>query len=84
MDTDTTDTIINFLILNGTDHRGRRYVDYIAFSDKELEINHDYIQWMFPLHEGSKFNPDCPVLTPEISQKAQTSPNLKSRLGAAV
>jgi hypothetical protein len=79
-----TDTIFDFLILNGKDNQGRRYVDYFAFSDNELEINHDYIQWMFPLHEASKFNAECPVLSPETTKKVTEYLNLNLRLETAV
>jgi len=27
-----------------------------------LEKTHDYIQWLFPLPEGSRFNIDAPIL----------------------
>jgi hypothetical protein len=59
--------IINFFCHNGTDNKGRTLQDMIDFTDEEMEANHDYIQWMFPLHEKSGFNDDCPVLTPEIA-----------------
>jgi hypothetical protein len=47
----------------GTDDRGRGLADLWAFSDRQLEEIHDFIQWMFPLREVSQFNPSAPVLT---------------------
>ena len=47
----------------GADDRGRTLSRMWAYSDEELETIHDFIQWMFPLRERSRFNPDAPVLT---------------------
>jgi hypothetical protein len=33
------------------------------FNKDQLEGNHSYIQWLFPLNEISQFNKDAPVLT---------------------
>ena len=33
-----------------------------CFSDAELEKTHDYIQWLFPLMEKSRYNSNAPVL----------------------
>ncbi|WP_097005305.1 opioid growth factor receptor-related protein [Lacrimispora amygdalina] len=37
--------------------------DYWDMSNDELEIKHDYIQYMFPLYEYSKVEPFIPILT---------------------
>lgn len=47
---------------------------------KELEMNHDYIQWMFPLNEASKCQPNSPVLTDEDIAKFRVSRKLKLKL----
>jgi hypothetical protein len=78
------DTIVNFVALHGKDHKGRRYVDYLAFSDNELEINHDFIQWMFPLHEPSGFSGNCPILSPEIVEETTRLLNFKYQIEAGV
>lgn len=54
--------IIRFLTGEGRDHRGRSVEDVLGFDDSELERSHDYIQWLFPLPEASRFNLDAPVL----------------------
>ncbi len=46
-----------------TDTEGRTLADLWAFSDGEMEDVHDFIQWMFPLREPSRFNPDAPLVT---------------------
>jgi hypothetical protein len=48
---------------NGRDHRGRTLSDILEFDFYELEFNHDYIQWLFPLPEPSGANALAPVLS---------------------
>ena len=44
---------------------GRLFEDIMAFTDEEMESTHDYIQWIFPVPEPSKWQPQSPVLTEE-------------------
>lgn len=55
--------IIDFYRGTGVDSEGRSLEDVWAFSDEEMEFQHDFIQWMFPLETPSRFNRDAPVLT---------------------
>lgn len=48
------------------DGRGRRLLDILSWDDYKLEMSHDYIQMLFPLPEGSIFNPFAPVVTKEV------------------
>lgn len=41
---------------------------YAEWGFEELEQTHDYIQWLFPLPERSEYNPDAPVLMPELAK----------------
>ena len=45
------------------DHRGRALLDLQAQNFVQLEDHHDYIQWLFPLPEASRFNSHAPMLT---------------------
>ena len=47
---------------------------------KQLELEHDYIQWMFPLNEVSGFNTDAPILTEEDIYKFTSSEKLMNTL----
>jgi len=47
---------------------------------ERLENVHDYIQWLFPLTEGSAYNPDAPVLDEHIIERFRSTDLLKSRL----
>jgi hypothetical protein len=54
-----------FLTGERHDHRGRFLANVLAFDDSSLESSHDYIQWLFPLPQASRFSPDAPVLSRE-------------------
>jgi hypothetical protein len=56
--------IVRFYRADRPDTRGRSLDDILAWDDGQLEAVHDYIQWLFPLDEPSRFNPDAPLLTP--------------------
>src|SRR5262245_5587601 len=56
--------LLDFYRGEGTDAEGRRLDDILAWRDGRLEAVHDFIQWLFPLPEPSRFNPDAPLLTP--------------------
>jgi hypothetical protein len=55
--------LLNFYRGEGGDSEGRRLHDIWTWDDDELEAVHDFIQWLFPLPEASRFNPDAPLLT---------------------
>jgi len=48
---------------DGGDHRGRALSDIHEFDFYELELKHDYIQWLFPLPEPSGANALAPLLS---------------------
>lgn len=58
-------SIVAFLSGAGRDARGRSLDDILAFSDREIEAHHDFIQWLFPLETPSAAVPGSPVLTAE-------------------
>lgn len=57
--------IIDFYTGNGTDDQGRTLEDILLWDSDELEQTHDYIQWLFPLTEPSRFNPNAPLFDEE-------------------
>lgn len=57
-----TSQVIEFYCHGGSDSNGRTARDMIAMSDHDLEMHHDIIQWMFPLHETSMVNPGAPLV----------------------
>ena len=60
-----TPNITEFLEGTGTDHQGRFITDIWKFDDREIEHNHDFIQWLFPLTEPSMSVFGAPVLDKE-------------------
>jgi Opioid growth factor receptor (OGFr) conserved region len=57
--------LLDFYRGEGSDSEGRLLKDIWSWDDNELEAVHDFIQWLFPLPEPSRFNPDAPLLTPD-------------------
>ena len=79
----TAHSAVSFLAGAGQDHRGRSLEDVLGFDDSRLERSHDYIQWLFPLPEASRFNLDAPVLTPEAVGELRASSAAKDNLRRA-
>jgi hypothetical protein len=68
----------------GADHAGRRLDEILGWDHRRLELVHDYIQWLFPLPEPSRFNPDAPLLTPADALAFRTTPALQARVVQAL
>jgi len=66
------------------DDRGYTLDDILEFwQDEELEHIHDYIQWLFPLTEKSRFNPVAPVLDRDRIETFRSDDLLQANLIAA-
>lgn len=72
--------LLEFYRGDGTDTENRRLEAIWAWDDDDLEAVHDFIQWLFPLPEASRFNPDAPLLTPDDIQAFRTDPVLQANL----
>jgi hypothetical protein len=75
--------IIHFLRGIGPDYKGRFYSDMAKSNDGEMEECHDQIQWMFPIHEGSRFAMVCPIVDQELVDKAMEFPSVQYNINAA-
>jgi hypothetical protein len=75
--------LIDYYMGEGTDHAGRLFDAVVHFSDGELEHEHDYIQWLFPVPEPSRFQPQSPLLTEDDIEKFRESAQLRWRVIAA-
>jgi hypothetical protein len=60
----TRSAILSFYDGTGVDAAGRTIAEIWSWDHRRLEMVHDFIQWLFPLPEASRFNPDAPLLTP--------------------
>jgi hypothetical protein len=72
--------LIAFYRGDGRDHRGRSLSDIQQFDFDELELNHDYIQWLFPLPEPSGASAFAPLLSGDDIQRFQSDESLRIRL----
>lgn len=73
-------TIIEFYAGRAKDVEGRTLDDILAFNDEELEYTHNYIQWLFPLPEASRYYARAPILTEADITAFKASPDLLSRV----
>ncbi|HBL12651.1 MAG TPA: hypothetical protein DD379_14860 [Cyanobacteria bacterium UBA11162] len=74
------ETILTFYQGDSTDSEGRMIETIWSWNYQKLEYIHNYIQWLFPLKERSRFNQNAPVLNEEVIQAFRTSNELKKRL----
>lgn len=51
-----------------------------TWGNGQLEYEHSYIQWLFPLPESSRAVPDSPVLSSRDVERFKTSAELRARL----
>ena len=54
--------LINYFRNEQSDNRACYHKDILQFDENEIEYEHDFIQWIFPTIEKSRFNSDAPVL----------------------
>ena len=66
------------------DPLGRTYDEMLDYSLDRMEECHDYVQWMWPLHEPSMFAVVYPVLTPAQASLLRNSPDARSRMKKAL
>lgn len=67
----------------GKDSAGRTYAELVTMPLDEMEVTHDYIQWLFPLREKSNFNFDAPVLTDEDVELFKSNSQINYHLNLA-
>lgn len=75
--------LLEFYRGDAPDSEGRMFEEILKQDDDWLEYTHDYIQWLFPLREASRFNPDAPLLTDADIEAFQRSPLLRGHLKKA-
>lgn len=74
------EVIVAFYLNQRPDSEGRMIEDIWSWDYHKLEYTHDYIQWLFPLQQKSRFNPDAPLLNAQAIQAFRTNEQLRSRL----
>lgn len=71
--------LLDFYRGAGADAAGRTIGEIWSWDSKRLEMVHDFIQWLFPLPEPSRFNPEAPLLTAGDVAAFCTDPDLRER-----
>jgi len=74
-----TSDLINFYRGQGPDAAGRSIDEIWAWDHKRLEMVHDFVQWLFPLPEPSRFNPEAPLLSAADIAVFRTDAALQAR-----
>lgn len=60
--------VVDFYRGDRGNQNGTLLEQMMQYTHGELEMDHDYVQWMFPSNETSMLNVDAPVLTKEESE----------------
>lgn len=63
--------LIAFFRNECADTKGRMLYDILQFTPTQIEDIHDFIQWIFPTVEASRFNRDAPVIDDEFKKRFQ-------------
>lgn len=72
--------VINFYT-GKENNSGYSYNDVVyEWDNQKWEDTHDFIQWLFPLDEPSKYNADAPILNESELATFQSSQMLRHRL----
>lgn len=69
--------IIPFMLNETSTHEGHLISDIWQLDSFWLEHNHKYIQWLFPIDTGTKFNKHAPVLSKSDIEAFKSNPELK-------
>lgn len=72
--------LIDFYRGESTDSAGRFLRDIWSWNDVAWEEVHDFIQWLFPLPEPSRFNADAPLVSQEDIAAFRSDRVLQSNL----
>jgi len=75
-----SDILVAFYLGKVADLSGRRIDEIWSWNYDELEYIHDYIQWLFPLRQQSRYNPDAPLLDDEVIKTFRANEQLRQRL----
>ena len=76
--------LIAFYRGQAPDAAGRRIDEIWRWDFRRLEIAHDYIQWLFPLPEPSRFNTAAPCLAAAEARRFHSDSDLQARLGLSL
>ena len=74
------DPILAFYEGRGRDQDGRLLSEVLGLTHCDLEVDHRFIQWLFPIPEKSGFGFFSPTLTESAQSAFRSRPELQERL----
>ena len=77
-------SLVKFYLGEGPDAEGRFLRDIRGWNDARLEAVHDYIQWLFPTQQRSRFNPNAPGVNAEDVKAFRGDEQLRAELVASL
>ena len=72
--------LLEFYVGVAPDAAGRMIDEIWSWDHRRLEMVHDFIQWLFPLPDPSRFNPDAPLLSAADSAAFRADTGLQQRV----
>jgi hypothetical protein len=75
-----TPDLIKFFEGTGTDDQGRSLSEILAWSDRDLEWSHDWVQIVFPLPERSDFQHTVAIIDKRVFDAFQAKKELRDSL----
>lgn len=75
-----TKVIVPFYLNKQTDSEGRLLSELWELDNNELEDEHDYIQWLFPLREASIHNHNAPIVNDAVIEAFLSEPRMRRNL----
>jgi hypothetical protein len=72
--------VVEFYRGSNPNKNGDYLKDIMRFTDGQLEMDHDWVQWVFPSNEPSMMNCDAPTLTRIEAVIFQADPALQEKV----
>jgi len=82
-DVESSDPTVQFYAGSGTDRDGRSFEALLDLDHNELESDHRYIAWLFPIPEKSSFGYFTPRLSAAAIEAFRARPELREQLRRA-
>lgn len=78
------DPLVAFFRGTGFDDECRTLEQILTWDDQLMEVCHDYIQWLFPTDEPSRFNQDAPILGKDAQETFKEDETIQRNMRRAL